>query len=128
MGIKQFFKDMTREKARPLSITDENYKEVIEQSEAPVLLDVWSPNCPWCVKLMPTIHGLADKYRDVVRVADMNAAVATKAAAKLKVKGTPTVLLLRKGRVVERVVGFKPQAFFEQAMVVKFPEVFEEEA
>lgn len=128
MGIKQFFKDMTREKVQPLSITDANYKELIEQSEVPVLLDVWSPNCPWCVKLVPTIQGLADKYRDVVRVADMNAAVATKAAAKLKVKGTPTVLLLRKGRVIERVVGFKPQAFFEQAMVVKFPEVFEEDA
>jgi len=125
MGLKDWLKDMTRAKVPPVSVNDSNYAELIEQADLPVLLDVWGPNCSWCVKLAPTIHSLADKYQGAVRVAEMNAAACPKANSKLRVMGTPTVLLMRKGRIVERIAGFKPQAFYEQAMVVKFPEVFE---
>lgn len=125
MGIRDWLKGVTKGKVQPLHVTDATFGELIEKSDLPVLLDVWGPNCSWCTKLMPTIVELATKYEGVLRVADLNAAEATKAAGKLGVRGTPTVLLMRKGKVVERIVGFKPQLFFEQAMTVKFPELYE---
>jgi len=127
MGLGSWIKNLSKPKVQPVHVTDPTYKDLVEKSELPVLLDVWGPSCSWCVKLMPTIVELATKYDGVVRVADLNAAEAGEAAAKLGVRGTPTVLLLKKGKVVERIVGFKPQAFLEQAMVVKFPEVFEDD-
>jgi len=127
MGLATWFKNLSKPKVQPLHVTDATYAELIEKSELPVLLDVWGPNCSWCVKLMPTIVELATKYDGVVRVADLDASASPVAAGKLGVRGTPTVLLLRKGRVVERIVGFKPQAFLEQAMVVKFPDVYDTE-
>lgn len=123
MGIADWFK--SKPKVAPLHVTDETYKDIVANSELPVLLDVWGPGCAPCVKLMPTIAALATKYAGAVRVAELNAAEAQKTAAKLKVRGTPTVLLIKQGHVVERIVGFKPQVFLEQAMTVKFPEVFE---
>ena len=123
MGIKNWFK--ATPKVAPLRVTDATYKEIVADSELPVLLDVWGPGCAPCVKLMPSIQALATKYAGAVRVAELNAAEAPKTAAKLKVRGTPTVLLIKRGHVVERIVGFKPQVFLEQAMTVKFPEVFE---
>lgn len=128
MGLGSWIKNLSRPKVQPLHVTDQTFKDLVEKSELPVLLDVWGPNCSWCVKLMPTIVELATKYDGVVRVADLNAAEASESAGKLGVRGTPTVLLLRKGKVVERIVGFKPQAFLEQAMVVKFPDVFESDS
>jgi thioredoxin-like negative regulator of GroEL len=128
MGLGSWIKNLSKPKVAPLHVTDATFKDVVEKSELPVLLDVWGPNCSWCVKLMPTIAELADKYDGAVRVADLNAAESPVAAGKLGVRGTPTVLLLRKGKIVERIVGFKPQAFLEQAMVVKFPDVFEADA
>jgi thioredoxin 1 len=123
MGITDWFK--SKPKVDPVHVTDASYKEVIANSELPVLLDVWGPGCAPCVKLMPTIQALATKYDGAVRVAELNAAEAQATAAKLKVRGTPTLLLIKKGHVVERIVGFRPQVFIEQAMTVKFPEVFE---
>ncbi len=124
MGIKDWFKSTP--KVDPVHVTDANYKEIVGGSDIPVLLDVWGPGCAPCVKLMPTIQALASKYDGAVKVGELNAAEAPATAAKLKVRGTPTVLLIKKGHVVERIVGFRPQVFLEQAMTVKFPEVFED--
>ena len=127
MGLGTWFKNLSKPKVQPLHVTDATFKEQVEQSELPVLLDVWGPSCSWCVKLMPTIVELATKYDGVVRVADLDASESPVSAGKLGVRGTPTVLLLRKGKIVERIVGFKPQEFLEQAMVVKFPDVYDSE-
>ncbi len=124
MGISDWFK--SKPKVAPLHVSDDNYKDLVGKSDIPVLLDVWGPGCAPCVKLMPTIQALATKYDGAVRVAELNAAEAPATAAKLKVRGTPTILLIKKGHVVERIVGFRPQVFLEQAMTVKFPEVFED--
>lgn len=49
---------------------------------------------------------LAREYQGRVKVAELNAAEASRSAARLDVMGTPTVLFLRNGREVHRVVGF----------------------
>jgi thioredoxin-like negative regulator of GroEL len=49
---------------------------------------------------------LATDYAGRVKVVEVNAAEAGRTAARYGVMGTPTVLFFRKGREVERVVGF----------------------
>lgn len=76
------------------------------RSDLPVVVDVWSPGCGPCRMLEPIIMDLAGEYAGRVKVTELNAAEAGRTAARHGVMGTPTVLFFRKGREVERVVGF----------------------
>ena len=103
--IRDLFK--RTEKVQPLSIDDDNFREEIIESDLPVLLDVWTPTCVHCHKLVPIVINIASKYRGELKVAEVNGAEAPKTMAALKVRGTPTVVYFHEGREVERVVGFR---------------------
>lgn len=89
------------------TVNDENYKTEVLYSELPVLLDVWSEGCGPCKLLEPIVIELSKQYKGRLKVAEINAGTAPKTMRKLGISGTPTVLYFHKGRVVERVVGYR---------------------
>lgn len=93
-------------RVQPVHVTDANFIAEVARSEVPVLLDVWSPGCGPCQMMEPIVMDLASEYAGRVKVAELNAAEAGAIAARLGVMGTPTVLIYRSGREVERVVGY----------------------
>ena len=90
----------------PTHLDDSNFAREVLRSELPVVVDVWSPGCGPCQLLEPIVMDLAGEYAGRVKVAELNAAEAGRTAARHGVMGTPTVLFFRRGREVERVVGF----------------------
>ena len=88
-------------------VTDENFKALVLRSELPVLLDVWSDGCGPCRMLEPVVLELSRRYQGRLTVAEVNVARAPKTVAKLGVTGTPTVLYFHRGKVRERVVGYR---------------------
>ena len=96
-----------KEKVQPVAISDDNFKSEILESALPVLLDVWTPTCVHCHKLVPIVMDIATKYDGELKVAEVNGAEAPKTMAALNVRGTPTVVYFHEGHEVERVVGFK---------------------
>ncbi len=101
-------------KKEPLALTDDNFKEEVTQSDLPVLVDVWSDGCQPCQTLAPTIMRLACKYEGKLKVCHLNTSAGPRSAGRLGVRGTPTVLFLKKGQVVERVVGVRGQHYYEE--------------
>lgn len=93
-------------RVQPVHVDDQNFAGEVARSELPVVLDVWSPGCSPCRMMEPIVMDLAREYQGRVKVAELNAAEASQSAARLGVMGTPTVLFLRNGREVHRVVGF----------------------
>lgn len=98
----------------PVHVTDENFREEVLESELPVLLDVWGPDCVPCQQLAPVIMALAARYDGRVKVAELNASESPRTARRLGVQGTPTVVYLRRGHEVERTVGFRGQRWHEE--------------
>lgn len=98
----------------PVHVDDGNYGDEVLRSDLPVMLDVWGPGCVPCKHLEPIVIRLAGRYRGRVKVAEMNAAEAPRSAARLGVRGTPTVVFLRGRREVERVVGFRGELYLEE--------------
>ena len=94
-----------------VSITDANFKREVLRSKVPVLLDVWGPGCTPCKHLEPVITRLSQEYAGRVKVAEVDASTARRTAARLKVRGTPTVLYFHRGREMERVVGFRGSVY-----------------
>jgi thioredoxin 1 len=94
------------ERVPPVHLDDASFEREVLRSKLPVVVDVWSPGCAPCRMLEPVVMDLAAEYAGRVKVAELNAAEAARTAARYGVMGTPTVLFFRKGREVERVVGF----------------------
>jgi thioredoxin 1 len=63
---------------------------------------------------------LATEYAGQVRVAELNAAEAQRYAARLGVMGTPTVIFLRRGREVHRVVGYVGLQYLREVVEAEF--------
>lgn len=98
----------------PLHIDDSNFEAEVLRADVPVMLDVWGPSCAPCKQLEPIVISLTKKYQGKVKVAELNASAAPRAAQRLGVRGTPTVLFFRKGKEVERVVGFRGEAYHDE--------------
>ena len=90
---------------KPLHITDANFAELVERSPLPVLLDLWAEWCGPCRMLAPTIDSLARELAGKVVVGKLNVDENPRTASRYSVQGIPTLLILKNGREVDRIVG-----------------------
>ena len=114
MGILSFLGFDGAGEKEPVELSDANFAAEVTGSGLPVMIDVWSSGCGPCAALAPTVKRLAAKYDGRVKVAQRNVGAGPRSAARLGVRGTPTVLFFRGGRVVERVVGLRGQHYYEE--------------
>lgn len=118
MGILSGLFGPKKPRVQPTHVDDANFHAEVLRSELPVVVDVWSPGCGPCKMLEPIVMDLATEYAGRVKVAELNAAEAGRTAARHGVMGTPTVLFFRKGREVERVVGFVGSRYLREVVDV----------
>ena len=86
--------------------TDSNFAEITE-SARPVLLDLWAEWCPPCRMLAPTIESLAQELAGLITVAKLNVDENPVSAGRFSVKSIPTILVLKRGKEVARIVGLQ---------------------
>jgi len=96
--------------------TDDNFDEEVIKSELPVLVDFWAEWCGPCRMLGPTIEALADEYTGRVKVFKMDVDSNPNTPPKFHVRGIPTVILFKGGKVVEQLVGNMPKETFIQLL------------
>ncbi len=82
--------------------------EGIEAGEKPLFVEFWAPWCAPCRMLAPTFEKLAEKYGNDIIFAKVNVDELPELAGKFAIRSIPTLLLLRKGRVIEQLVGSRP--------------------
>src|SRR5438876_5862429 len=51
--------------------TVDTFDELVKAGH--VLVDIWGPDCQPCLRLMPAVHELAERYADRVRLIMVNA-------------------------------------------------------
>ena len=93
-----------------VSISDEEFEKSIIQSPKPALVDFWAEWCQPCKMLAPTVEEIASEYEDRVFVCKLNVDDNPVTATKFGIRGIPTLLLFKKGQVVQQIVGVKSKA------------------
>jgi thioredoxin 1 len=88
------------------STTDATF--AADTAQGLVAVDFTAEWCGPCRTMGPAIAALARDYEDRVRVLQLDADANPRTLVSLGVRGLPTVLLLRDGDVVDRVVGAVP--------------------
>lgn len=101
---------------KPYLVTDANFTSTVEQSPLPVLLDVWAPWCGPCRQMSPVIDQLATELGGKVRVAKLNSDENPMTGHRFGIQGIPTLLIIKDGREVGRLVGAYPKAAILQKL------------
>jgi thioredoxin 2 len=94
---------------KPQPVTDASFAQDVERSPLPVLLDAWAPWCGPCHMIAPVIDQLATELAGRVRVVKLNVDDNPRTAARFDLRSIPTLLVLRDGREVDRLVGVQPK-------------------
>jgi thioredoxin 2 len=94
----------------PVTVTDANFATEVEAAPTPVLLDLWAAWCGPCRMLAPVIDELAGEWAGRVKVGKLNVDENPSTAGRFGVRSIPTLLVLRGGREVDRLVGVLPKA------------------
>ena len=88
-----------------LILTDENYEELVLNSDKPALVDFWAEWCGPCKALTPTIEDIAAEYEGRAVVGKVNVDESPKITRKYGIRNIPTLLYIKNGEVVDKQVG-----------------------
>jgi thioredoxin 1 len=91
-----------------LTIKSDNFDELVMKSDKPVMIDFWAVWCGPCRMVAPTIDKLAEDYKGRAVVGKVNVDEESDLAEQFRVMSIPTLYVLKKGQVVERLVGARP--------------------
>ena len=97
-------------------INDSNYGEALAQNK-PMVLDFWATWCGPCRRVSPIIQELADQYEGLVIVGKVNIEEdADDLVAEFGIRNIPTILFMKDGQVVDKVVGAAPKSTLEEKL------------
>ena len=95
--------------ARPVTVTDATFATDVERSPLPVLVDAWAPWCGPCRMIAPVIDELAAEMAGRLRVVKLNVDDNPQTASRFNLRSIPTLLVIKDGREVDRLVGVQPK-------------------
>ena len=92
-----------------ITLTEQNFKQEVLESDLPVLVDFWATWCGPCMMLAPTLSELSEEYAGKVKIGKVNVDEQPNLAAIFRVDSIPTLFYFRNGQPVETLVGLQPK-------------------
>lgn len=93
-----------------IKITKDNFESEVLNSSVPVLVDFWAAWCGPCKTIGPRVDELAGEVGDKAKVCKVNVDEEMSLAQKFNVMSIPTLVVIKDGKEVSRVVGVRDKA------------------
>ncbi len=92
-----------------INVTDSTFDSMVLKSEVPALVDFWASWCAPCRAIAPIVDEMATEYTGRIRVAKMNVDDNPATPGRYGVRGIPTLILFKDGKVIDQLVGAVPK-------------------
>jgi thioredoxin 1 len=92
------------------AVTDESFRQDVLEAPGPVLVDFWAEWCGPCKAVAPVLDELAKDYAGKLTVAKIDIDENPVTPNEYAVRGIPTMLLFRDGKLLDQKVGALPKS------------------
>ncbi len=97
-------------------VTDTNFDQEVLKSDKPVMVDFWAAWCGPCRALAPIVDEIAGSYGAKLKVVKMDVDRNPATPNRYNVRGIPTLLIFKGGKLQEQLVGYHPKENIEKAL------------
>ncbi|RWP17389.1 thioredoxin TrxC [Mesorhizobium sp.] len=89
----------------PADVDAQSFDRQVTRSSLPVVVDIWAPWCGPCKMMAPAYEAAANELEPHVRLIKLNSDNEQAVAARLGIRGIPTMILFHGGQEVARTSG-----------------------
>ena len=86
-------------------VSDDQFEEQVLKSSEPVLVDFWAEWCGPCKSIAPILDELATSYAGKLKIAKINIDHNQKTPRNYNVRGIPTLMIFKDGKVQATQIG-----------------------
>ena len=98
------------------AVTDHSFDSDVLQSKTPVLVDFWAAWCGPCKALSPKLEEMSSSFTGKVKFVKMDVDANHQVASQFGIRGIPTLILFKDGKMVDQLVGNQPKEVIEQLL------------
>lgn len=93
-----------------IEITDQNFDEMINNSDKMILVDFWASWCNPCKALAPILEDASNDLSEKIVVLKINIDENPTSPQRYGVRGIPTIIFFKSGKEIDRQVGVLPKS------------------
>ena len=86
-----------------IAVNDSNFKEIVINSDKPVLVDFWAPWCGPCRMIAPIVDELAAEYEGKAVIAKCDVDSSSEVPVKYGIRNIPTILFFKDGELKDKI-------------------------
>jgi thioredoxin 1 len=93
-----------------IEVNDNNFEEIVLQSDKPVVVDFWAEWCGPCRMITPLVAELSEDYNGRAVITKMDVDNNPGTTAKFGIRNIPTLLFFKNGEIADKQVGAVPKS------------------
>lgn len=97
-----------------IELTDATFEQVVMKETKLVVIDCGATWCGPCQHIAPIIEELAEEYKDKAVICKCDVDENSEIPQKFMIRNVPTVLFIKGGNVVDKLVGSQSKSTFKE--------------